>query len=310
MAKQSRLTLLLPDSAVLFANELNRASLPEAFNQLLKKARFQADERGVYRHLCDLFSSQPQAGSDIPMARLRGGSASSLCADPCYLHPDRDKLLLFYRDLDVTLDEAQGIAAAVQPLLDDFHASLQVLTPEEWIVEMPTLPDVSFTAKEGLHSLPVTAALPQGHAAADWTRLWNEIQMLLFDNEVNQQREAAGKVPINSLWFWGGADWPHWQSWSHVSGQDRVLAKLAIESGSGFQPDTQHYADIRMLPAVHVTAFDMHREWEPQLAAWLNNWLLPAMTALKTWRLKQLDIIVPEWGSYSLTPLASWRFWR
>lgn len=309
MADQGRLTLILSDYSALFANELNRSSFPLCWTKLLKKASFQRDERGLYHHFFDLFSAWDKLEPDLPLARLRGGSDTSLCADPCYLHPDRDKLLLFYREIDLTMEEALAIADLLQPLFDDFQASLKPQTPEEWLLEMKALPEATFTAKEGLHGLPVTDALPTGQAAADWTRLWNEIQMLLFDCKLNQQREAAGKLPINSLWFWGAGNWPEWRSWPHVSGQGKILRTLATESNSGFQPEVTHYRDISNLPAINVTDFDIEQDWEHQLTSVYENWLAPAFSALKTWRLKRLDIIVPEWGVYTLTPLSSWRFW-
>jgi hypothetical protein len=36
-----------------------------------------------------------------------------------------------------------------------------------------------------------------------WRRLQNELQMLLSQHPVNAAREAAGKLAINGIWFWG-----------------------------------------------------------------------------------------------------------
>lgn len=307
MAK-ARLSLVLPDYAALFANELNRTLLPEPLQRLLKKARFQADKRGYYQHLLALLGEQSPAG-DLPIARLRGGSEHSLCADPCYLHPDRDQLLLFYRDLDLSLDEAKAIRQRVQPLLDDFGASLKVQSPQQWLLELESLPEVRFTPKEGLNGLPVTGFLPRGKEAQSWIRLWNEIQMLLFDCPENQAREKAGKVPINSLWFWGKGALPTWQYWPHISGEDNMLTNLAAESGSVYQSGVTAFDDVKAKQALHVMAFDTGQGWEQQLNELTQNWLLPASLALKKWRLSELEIIVPEWGVYRLTSFSSWRFW-
>lgn len=38
-----------------------------------------------------------------------------------------------------------------------------------------------------------------------WRRLTNELQMLWYDHPVNVERYAAGLVPVNSLWLFGGA---------------------------------------------------------------------------------------------------------
>jgi hypothetical protein len=46
--------------------------------------------------------------------------------------------------------------------------------------------------------------LPRGADAASWRTRLNDVQMLLHDHVVNEERESAGKLPINSIWPWGG----------------------------------------------------------------------------------------------------------
>lgn len=52
--------------------------------------------------------------------------------------------------------------------------------------------------------------LPDHFAAAGdstgYHRLLSEVQMVLHDHAVNQRRQAGGRLPINSLWFWGGGE--------------------------------------------------------------------------------------------------------
>lgn len=308
MAKAS-LSLVLPDYAVLFANELNRAMLPQHFKTILDKAAFQQNSAGTYQHLLDLFSPDTPANTDLPMAELRQGKAYSICADPCYLHPDRDKLLLFYRDLGLSFEEAQAFATFLQPLFDDLAATLQVQTADQWLLRLDQTVKTRFSAKEGIHGQAVTDFLPTGYDAENWVRLWNEIQMQLFDCPLNQAREAAGKAPINSLWFWGNAALPqHWQSWSQVSGHHDVLQRLVTLSKSRYEPTLNHFDGVNA-KQLHIEAFAAEQDWQPQLDALLENWLQPAIKALKKMQLKELKLIVPEWGCYRLTPLSVWRFW-
>lgn len=46
--------------------------------------------------------------------------------------------------------------------------------------------------------------LPVGADAAPHDRLQSEVQMCLHDADFNDRRETSGKLPVNSLWFWGG----------------------------------------------------------------------------------------------------------
>ena len=41
-----------------------------------------------------------------------------------------------------------------------------------------------------------------------WYRLVNEMQMFLHQHDVNQERLKIGRLPVNSLWFWGAGEMP------------------------------------------------------------------------------------------------------
>lgn len=306
---RTSLTLVLADYAFLFASDINRSLIPANLNRWLNKAQFEANDAGYYQQLIELFSARPSSSNSLPLAALRGGRANSICADPCYLHPDRDKLRLFYQDLDISMEEAQALCERVQGLFDEFGARLTVLTSEQWLLELDQPVEVEFSKLEGLHGQTVSGFLPKGVTERDWIRLWNEVQMALFDCPENQAREAQGKVPINSLWFWGQGTLPDLKRWQHVSGGEEVLKKLAEESHSLFLPDASTYGQINTDNAMHVIAFDKQQDWQLQIETFCQDWLTPAFQALKRWQLKELKVIVPEWGCYRLTPLKSWQFW-
>ncbi len=37
----------------------------------------------------------------------------------------------------------------------------------------------------------------------DWAKILNEIQMILFQSPINEQRKRQHKLPVNSIWIWG-----------------------------------------------------------------------------------------------------------
>ena len=53
----------------------------------------------------------------------------------------------------------------------------------------------------------VTHYLEQAKSNLQWFKLFNEIQMFLFQHPLNQQRRQQGMPEINSLWCWGGDCW-------------------------------------------------------------------------------------------------------
>lgn len=46
------------------------------------------------------------------------------------------------------------------------------------------------------------------HGAPEHDRLFAEVQMCLYDSDVNRRRIAAGMPPLNALWLWGGGTAP------------------------------------------------------------------------------------------------------
>jgi hypothetical protein len=52
------------------------------------------------------------------------------------------------------------------------------------------------------------AFLPSGVEATAHDRLQGEIQMCLYEADINRRRERAGMPPVNALWLWGGGAAP------------------------------------------------------------------------------------------------------
>lgn len=54
----------------------------------------------------------------------------------------------------------------------------------------------------------VQAMMPKGHAALQWRKILNEIQMLMHEHPVNQEREKNGELAVSSVWVSGGGELP------------------------------------------------------------------------------------------------------
>ncbi|MDX1572580.1 MAG: hypothetical protein R3341_01045, partial [Methylophaga sp.] len=115
MASSPMLTVIWPEAAGVL-QPINKVIWPAALQQLLRKSRFQAEQSDYPSLLLQQFG---QAKSpDLPLAALRFPGETALCADLCYLHPDRDCLRLFHRDLQVSDVEAAQLQTSLKPLLD------------------------------------------------------------------------------------------------------------------------------------------------------------------------------------------------
>jgi hypothetical protein len=123
-----------------------------------------------------------------------------LLAEPTYLRADRDRLLICESELlQLNDEEADTI---ISSLNDHFGKTMQVfkVNLNLWLIGL----NMQITKHKYYPILDIIGEnideyLPNN--AIEFTRLLNEIQMLLFSLELNRNREE-GLLKINSLWLW------------------------------------------------------------------------------------------------------------
>ena len=311
MAK-AEITIILPNVVSLIQQEINKTLIPQTIEKYLNKAQFSLDETGLEHRLFKHFSLDIMDGNDLPMAHLRHGNQSALCADPCYLHPDRDRLLLFSNSLDISEDEADQLIAAIQPLLTDFGATLVKYKADQWSIMLEKIPDLTFTALANVSGKSVYEQLPKGEEQTrlSWLRLWNEIQMLLFELPLNEQRQQQGKFPINSLWFWGRGEFTAQNRWQGCAGQNDLLKQLAKTAQITHQSNIDE-ADLHAQAGKQLIVFeamDLEGDWPAQLNK-LDQLLAKLWQKLKWNKLTKVTLEVPNYGVYQLTPFDCWNPW-
>lgn len=299
------LTIVLPGLANIVQQQINANILPPSLKKILAKAQFTADSSNLSRLLFNLFSEAPIEGSDLPYTQLLNTIEPVLCATPSYLYPDRDRLLLFANQQPLTEQESNELINELQALFKEFNATLIHHESAGFLLKLKTLPKVQFSALADVDGQSVTQYLPEGDEQSNWIRLWNEIQMQLYDSTFNQQREAAGKVPINSLWFWGQGELTikgdYWQS---VQGEHAILLSLAQAASV---PQANTVTTGRHLQVLNE--LDLEADWQQQLEQWEHSILKPALQQCRQAKIRQLTLIIPNYGKYVLTPLNSWKFW-
>ncbi len=156
-------------------------------------------------------------GDGIPVAALRhvchaddAQTGVWLCADPAWVRSEATGARLMAHPLsDISTIEAESLAAALRPLFGDVGAPLAVDTPAEWCVHLlDAAPTARFTHPARALGADLLACLPEGPAGRTWRRLFNETQIILHAHPVNAARIAAGRHPVNALWFWGAGTLP------------------------------------------------------------------------------------------------------
>lgn len=92
---------------------------------------------------------------------------------------------------------------AVRPLFESEGWVLVYAAPERWYAAHESLADLPTASLDRAIGRNVDAWLPPSPAGRLLRRLQNEVQMLLYTHPLNDQREAAGELPVNSFWLSG-----------------------------------------------------------------------------------------------------------
>jgi len=319
MMTKTEVTVVMPGMAAIVAQTINRDAIPHYLTKLINKSRLTATETGLSRCLFNHFSQTPLTGADLPIADIASEHKEEqgfvIKADPCYLHPDRDRLLLFSKGLGLTVQEGVELIEEIQPLLDDLGLISQQ-SAESWTLTLAQQPSIDFSALDEVEGKAVESYLPSGQDRRQWLRLWNEIQMQLYNADVNTRRIANKQLPINSLWFWGqGGFNPMRNNWTSIKGQSTLLAQLVDKTGHG----GQYMANDTIAPLPRgskgrhlclLEALNTEADWQTQLQSLDETVFEPLWRQLSRGTISKLVLQVPEFGEYHLTPLSRWQFWR
>ena len=154
---------------------------------------------------------------DWPMAAITrdadagdAGEGTWLRADPVHVLVDATGARLqAWGNLGLEADEAAEFVAALRPLFGDAGMALGAPAAERWYLGLARgAPVPEFVEPAAALGHDLLAMLPAGFEGRRWRALFNEAQVLLHQHPRNAARVAAGRLPVNALWFWGGGVLP------------------------------------------------------------------------------------------------------
>jgi hypothetical protein len=256
-------------------------------------------------------------GASLPAAALTrsldaNGAVSALWlrADPAYAMADAvTARLLACGTMDLSREEADVLARALQPLFGDAGFPLEPTTPSRWYLRCPPgarLPH--FAAPADALGDDLMQHLPQGTNERQWRHLLNEAQVILHNHPINARRTQRGQMPANSLWFWGPGTLPEWvrSPFTRVfSSDDMVIALARLAKISVMAPEP---AAVFYIEAKDTLLLDLVNIRDP--FALERDWLEPLDSGLKHRKLGALHLRFTGGERISVKPMHRWRFWR
>jgi len=313
-------------------SQLSSVDLPDftALEKALSRADINPDPiDDAYAGLFQLFGIEPDAAGDYPAAaicqsvqqlRLDG---FCLRADPVYLQADMTSAILrAHHELRLDPAEAQQIVDSINQHLHQDGLQLVMGQPHHWYLALQASPALQTSPLPTLLFQDINAHLPRGESAADWRRLMNEIQMLLYDHPVNRQREAEGRLTVNSLWLWGGGHLPGkaTQNWQQVYTDDWLLDALARfhDIASDVLPGTAEEVLANCQGQVLLGIDDCSQPlrqqdpfgWLEAVQQFQSLWLQPLLTAVQQNRCASLTLIPANGRRYVVRKQCLRRWWR
>jgi len=323
---KTSVTLILPGLA-----EVDLA-LCHRLNKMTSRGQMSDNGANGYEEASLLALGFARAVAGIPAARCCyqadfNESALPGCAraDPVSLQAGHD---------DATLVPAESLA--LQPeqqaqLVHDLNAHFaedglhfSIGRKHRWYVS--GLQDASLVAApvNQVAGRQVARYLRASSSSAAWLRLASEVQMLLHSHPVNTERETAGQLPINALWFWGAGELPPRQSTpsvrlhsdaAFVVGLARLAAvtafptaeaAVAINARQGSAREQIVVVDIALLESI----LSGNTEQQAQTLAWIDQDLLAgAERALWRGTLQRLLIDTCDGQQFVVTRRNLARFW-
>ncbi len=242
--------------------------------------------------------------------QVDGGDAAGaawLRADPCRIQPDINgaRLLDHGHTMELDAEDVKQLLPALRPLFGDAGMPIDAPAPSRWYLRLaPSTPLPAFTAPDEALGTDLFDHLAAGSEGRRWRSLLTEAQVVLHNHPWNARRLAAGKRPVNSLWFWGGGVLPDAVRTPHARfhGGDDLARALAVAAGAAAMLP-QRFEEGEGDALYDLTAI---RDMTALEAAWLR----PALDALGRRRLDALVLDTADGGVFTLTRAQRWRFWR
>lgn len=229
-----------------------------------------------------------------------------LRADPGYVRPDMATVrLMACGDLDLSPDECDALLRPLKPLFGDEGFPISAPVSSRWYLCLP--PDVqlpAFAPPQQVLGDDLLAHLPDGDPGRRWRRLLNEAQVILHNHPVNARRAEQGKLPVNTLWFWGAGRLPDHvrSSVTQLRSGDVLLRALASQAGVACSTDAR--VDT-LPPGALVDLRDVARA--DVLDA---HWIAPLMQRVARRELEALVLDFDDGLTLHWQAGHRWRFWR
>jgi hypothetical protein len=304
-AANARLTLVVPQFNFAAAAELSALQRLAAYAGLQRRATagpathepWQCELLDALRLHVSLYPSAPFTWLGTGLEGSDAERGTWLHADPVRMETSTDGLAL---QLCEWPDDIGNVVPGLRTHLAEAGIEWHMAAGRAFIHSATEMAVTMPSARQATHA--VREALPQGPHAVRLRRLLTELQMLMHDKFAHNQE----RISPNAVWLWGAGQvrscspqplLPAWTNDGFTRGIYRAHgAQAQCASLPASAEAVLKCADTQLL----VVARDLSPD---DLEA---GWFAPALRALNTGRLQQIELLLDGW---QLTVRRSWRRW-
>lgn len=154
---------------------------------------------------------------------------------PVHLHLGTEQVtLLDPAALQLDDTTSRALYEAAEPLFTSEGFAMSRLAADAWLIAHETLADLPVASLDRVIGRNVDRWLPASPQARLVRRLQNEVQMLFHTHPINAEREARGRLTVNSLWLSGCGRHQATPTAADVAIDERLRAAALAEDWAGW----------------------------------------------------------------------------
>lgn len=202
----------------------------------------------------------PWAAWQLAQSGRNAGDEGWAWVTPCHWRVATDHVAMGHpQDLQLDAHDSQALLAAMRPYFEEDAIDLSYDAPTLWLARGSIFRELPAASLDRVVGRTIDDWMPRSAQARPVRRLQQEMQMLLYTHEINEERVRRGLLPVNSFWVSGtGAlpgsvapagrpglrvtpylrdaalieDWRGWAAaWQQLDAQECARLGQALDSG-------------------------------------------------------------------------------
>jgi hypothetical protein len=185
------------------SEELNALYLPHLAALLGKMTcvanGFTPSDREQGKHLVGAYLMPHESALSVFGLSPQWGSEALIT--PCHWQVGMNEVVMLNpAEIQLSAEESQALLLAIQPYFAEDGLEVTYESPLVWRARGRLFEGLPFAALERVVGQQVHAWMPSDAKAKPLQRLQSEMQMLLYQHPVNDQRSLQGRRTVNSFW--------------------------------------------------------------------------------------------------------------